>query len=412
MMTRFLTLALILAASVASALFLRDFLTGSDLNGATLLPLGVASLNLQYTINTGVNFGLAGEASTARQLLLSGAALLICLAVIIWGMRSTQKWAAPAAGLFAGGGLANAYERLAYGGVFDYLNFTTSFFDNPFSFNVADIYIFLGLVLFLLAPRETHDPADGPIQPGAVKALAKTLGNFGLILALLVSCLYVSWQVLSQANFLYDQIYEHNNLEAHVDKFASVNRNGMESFALTSKAERVRVFNDIAREINAGGGGLGSITYTPESADAATTFLIEAERNHLQDVANLVSSLKPIGAVVASLLIAFYGFCWYYKVSRYQYFWRPPGIFVSLFQIATVAALLVAVTFILGPQQTFYHLHEWAFSDKSQWHFHFEDSLMTTLMPEIVFANIAALIGIFTVLTWLAANFVLRRILT
>ena len=124
---RFLTLALILAASVASALFLRDFLTSSDLNGVTLLPLGVASLNLQYTINTGVNFGLAGEASTARQLLLSGAALLICLAVVIWGMRSTQKWATPAAGLFAGGGIANAYERLAFGGVFDYLNFTTSF---------------------------------------------------------------------------------------------------------------------------------------------------------------------------------------------------------------------------------------------------------------------------------------------
>jgi len=410
-MTRFLTLALILVASVASALFLRDFLTGSDLNGVTLLPLGVASLNLQYTINTGVNFGLAGEASTTRQLLLSGAALLVCLAVIVWGMRTTQKWAALAAGLFAGGGLANAYERLAFGGVFDYLNFSTSFFDNPFSFNLADIYIFLGLVLFLLAPRETHDPADGPIQPGAVKALAKTLGNFGLTLALLVSCLYVSWQVLSQANFLYDQIYEHNNLEAHVNEFAPLNRNDKESFALTSKTERVRVFNDIAREINAGGGGLGSITYTPEGADAATPFLIEAERDHLQDVANLVSSLKPIGAVLASLLIAFYGFCWYYKVSRYQYFWRPSGVFVSLFQIAAVAALCVAITFAIGPQQTFYLLHEWAFSDKAQWYFYFEDSLMTTLMPEIVFANIAALLGILTVLTWLVANFVLRRIL-
>ena len=45
------------------------------------------------------------------------------------------------------------------------------------------------------------------------------------------------------------------------------------------------------------------------------------------------------------------------------------------------------------------------------WYFFFEDSLMTTLMPEIVFANIAALIGILTVLTWLVANFVLRRIL-
>jgi len=326
-------------------------------------------------------------------------------------MRSTQKWAAPAAGLFAGGGLANAYERLAFGGVFDYLNFTTSFFDNPFSFNLADIYIFLGLVLFLLAPRETHDPADGPIQPGAVKALAKTLGNFGLTLALLVSCLYVSWQVLSQANFLYDQIYEHNDLEAHVNEFAPLNRNGRESFALTTKAERVRVFNDIAREINAGGGGLGSITYTPEGAGESTKFLVEAERDHLQDVANLVSSLKPVGAVIASLLIAFYAFCWYYKISRYQYFWRPSGIVASLAQVAVLAALSVAITFALGAQQTFYLLHEWAFSGKAQWFFHFQDSLMTTLMPEVVFANIAALLGISTVATWLVSNMILRRLL-
>jgi lipoprotein signal peptidase len=410
-MMRFMTLALILVAFVASALFVRDFLTDAALNGVTLLPFGVASLNLQYTINTGVNFGLAGEASTARQLLLSGAAVLICLAVIIWGMRTTQKWAALAAGLFAGGGFANAYERLAFGGVFDYLNFSTSFFDNPFSFNLADIYIFLGLVLFLLSPRETHDPADGPIQPGAFKSLAKTIGNFGLTLALLLSCIYLSWQILSQANFLYDQIYEHNNLEAHVNEFAPLNRNGKESFALTTKAERLRIFNNIAHEINNGGYDLGLITYTPEDAEGATKFLIEAERDHLQDVANLVSSLKPVGAVIASLLIAFYGFCWYYKVSRYQYFWRPSGIFVSLFQIATVAALCVAITFALGPQQTFYLLHEWAFSDKAQWYFYFEDSLMTTLMPEIVFANIAALIGMLTVLIWLVANFVLRRIL-
>jgi hypothetical protein len=32
-------------------------------------------------------------------------------------------------------------------------------------------------------------------------------------------------------------------------------------------------------------------------------------------------------------------------------------------------------------------------------------------MPEIVFANIAALLGILTIVNWLIANFVLRRIL-
>ena len=410
-MKRFLILALILATSVASALFLRDFLTGADLNGLSLLPLGLASLNLQYTINTGINFGLAGEATAARQLLLSGAAILVCLIVIIWGMRTTQKWAVTVAGLFAGGGAANAYERIAFGGVFDYLNFSTGFFDNPFSFNLADIYIFLGLVLYLLAPRGTHDPADGPVQPGALKSLAKILGNFGLTIALLISCLYMSWQILSQANFLYDQIYDHNDLENHINEFAALNRNGKESFALTDKAERVQIFNDIAQEINTGGEGLAAISFVGIGETTSVPFLIGEERDHLQDVANLVTSLKPLGAILASALIAFYGFCWYYKVSRYQYFWRPSGIVISLLQIAAVAALCVAITFALGPQQTFYLLHEWAFSDKAQWFFYFEDSLMTTLMPEVVFGNIAALIGILTIFNWLVINFILRRLL-
>jgi uncharacterized membrane protein len=85
---------------------------------------------------------------------------------------------------------------------------------------------------------------------------------------------------------------------------------------------------------------------------------------------------------------------------------------VSILQIAAVAALCVAITFALGPQQTFYLLHEWAFSDKAQWFFHFQDSLMTTLMPEVVFANISALLGVMTIVTWLISNMILRRLLT
>ena len=221
----------------------------------------------------------------------------------------------------------------------------------------------------------------------------------------------MSWQILSQANFLYDQIYDHNDLENHINEYAALNRNGKESFALTDKAERVRIFNDIAREINTGGEGLATISFVGNGEASRIPFLIAEERDHLQDVANLVTSLKPLGAVIASLLIVFYGFCWYYKVSRYQYFWRPSGLFVSILQIAAVAALCVAITFALGPQQTFYLLHEWAFSDKAQWYFYFEDSLMTTLMPEVVFGNIAALIAVMTVFNWLLINFILRRLL-
>ena len=154
-MKTLLKLSFWLAFSIGTALILRIGLIAQDLNGTTILPLGIASLNLEYTINTGINFGLAGAATSSRQFLLAGLALVLSLAIIIWGARSDTKWATTIAGLFAGGGLANAFERVYYGGVFDYLNVSFIFYDNPFSFNLADIYIFLGLILFVIRPDES-----------------------------------------------------------------------------------------------------------------------------------------------------------------------------------------------------------------------------------------------------------------
>jgi signal peptidase II len=100
-----------------------------------------------------MNFGLAGEATNSRQFLLAALSVLICLGVLIWGVISTSKWAVIIASLLAGGGLANAYERVAYGGVFDYLNVSFTFFANPYSFNLADVYIFIGAVMFIFRPQ-------------------------------------------------------------------------------------------------------------------------------------------------------------------------------------------------------------------------------------------------------------------
>jgi signal peptidase II len=58
-----------------------------------------------------------------------------------------------AGSLFAGGGLANAYERVVFGGVFDYLNVGATFYRNPYSFNLADVYIFVGVIMLVFAPR-------------------------------------------------------------------------------------------------------------------------------------------------------------------------------------------------------------------------------------------------------------------
>jgi len=149
---RVIRLILTLAFCILTALGVRWILNSAEFNGSTLLDLGLLSLNLEYTVNTGINFGLAGEATTSRQLLLAGVALLVCALIMAWGIKSDSRWSTLIAGMFAGGGIANAYERLAFGGVFDYLNVSSSLYANPFSFNLADVYIFAGLVMYIVRP--------------------------------------------------------------------------------------------------------------------------------------------------------------------------------------------------------------------------------------------------------------------
>ena len=151
--SRIVVLFSVLLFSIVSALALRQYLQVAQLDGTRLFTILIASLNLEYTVNTGINFGLASEATTSRQFLLAIVSLLVCAAAVLWGVISQSKWASMIAGLLAGGGLANAYERIAFGGVFDYLNVSLAFFTNPFSFNLADIYIFIGAAMFIFRPQ-------------------------------------------------------------------------------------------------------------------------------------------------------------------------------------------------------------------------------------------------------------------
>lgn len=116
----------------------------------TLMDLGFISLNLKYTINNGINFGLASEASHSRQILFAVISLIISLGILFFALWRNTIRLAIAAGLLAGGGLTNAYERVAYGGVFDYLNVFSKILTNPFAFNIADVYIFFGATLVVL----------------------------------------------------------------------------------------------------------------------------------------------------------------------------------------------------------------------------------------------------------------------
>lgn len=96
--------------------------------------------------NTGINFGLFANNGEIARWVLIAVAVLMSGFIAFWMRSEVRTIALISAGLVIGGAVGNAIDRLIYGGVADFLNVTCCGIRNPFSFNVADIAIFLGLL--------------------------------------------------------------------------------------------------------------------------------------------------------------------------------------------------------------------------------------------------------------------------
>ncbi|MDF0601817.1 signal peptidase II [Psychromarinibacter sp. C21-152] len=115
-------------------------------------------LTFRMAWNYGINFGLfSGHAGWTRWLLI-GIALAISAWVAWWMRREPRPLARVSGGLLIGGALGNVVDRLLYGAVADFLNMSCCGIDNPYSFNIADIAIFVGaagLILFTGERKKT-----------------------------------------------------------------------------------------------------------------------------------------------------------------------------------------------------------------------------------------------------------------
>ncbi|MCU7431517.1 signal peptidase II [Paracoccus denitrificans] len=117
-------------------------------------------LNLRMAWNQGMNFGLFASDVEVMRWVLIGIALAVCLWVGIWiGRAKPSRFAQVSAGLLIGGALGNVVDRLTYGAVADFLNMSLPGWRNPYSFNVADIAIFLGAMGLVLLPPEKKPAA-------------------------------------------------------------------------------------------------------------------------------------------------------------------------------------------------------------------------------------------------------------
>ena len=111
-------------------------------------------LNFRMGWNYGVNFGLLGQQSELKSYFLTVLAIIISGLIMFWIYRTKVTNLQVSFGaLLCGGALANAFDRVIYdGAVADFLNMSCCGIYNPFVFNFADVFIFIGAVGLAFSP--------------------------------------------------------------------------------------------------------------------------------------------------------------------------------------------------------------------------------------------------------------------
>ena len=111
------------------------------------VPVLTPILSLTLVHNEGVSFGLFGDGSA--RWLLSVFSVVVAGVLAWWALRAERRLLITAIGLIMGGAIGNVIDRIRFGWVVDFLDFSgTGVF--PWVFNVADSAITVGVVLLIL----------------------------------------------------------------------------------------------------------------------------------------------------------------------------------------------------------------------------------------------------------------------
>lgn len=144
--------AMQLALGLAAAVILADQVSKWTVLTFVMNPPRVLEVtgffNLVLVYNTGVSFGLLGGGGAWMPWALSGFALLVVAALLVWLGREPGRPLALAVGLVAGGALGNVIDRIHQPGVVDFLDFHLGGWHWP-AFNLADSGISLGVVILV-----------------------------------------------------------------------------------------------------------------------------------------------------------------------------------------------------------------------------------------------------------------------
>lgn len=102
--------------------------------------------NLYYVRNKGAGLGIL---SNARWVFMTLTSVIIIVCIVLLVIDFFKHWLADLSMIFIlGGGIGNMIDRIFLGEVVDFFQFQIKFFD--FIFNVADVFVSVGTVLFVI----------------------------------------------------------------------------------------------------------------------------------------------------------------------------------------------------------------------------------------------------------------------
>ena len=105
-------------------------------------------LNLDLLWNTGIGFGLMSSNSPLFYNLITSIIAIVIIFLIIIGIKS-DKFDKIAFSVIIGGALGNFYDRIYFKAVPDFIDLHYKDF-HWFTFNIADIFVTLGIICFLM----------------------------------------------------------------------------------------------------------------------------------------------------------------------------------------------------------------------------------------------------------------------